>query len=162
MRGNISDLVSEWTQRTFCMRSGFYAGRNPAEYDLGTKHLEMIYAGIKADVGQEEASNFVRFVNKLDDMAATPFIVAFEKFWARDCQMTDVSQNASDRLQLDAHGEALEGQAFGAIMSTMFGRVSEEEYQRLSDSVKARFIRDHLGEIPEDERRELKGGYVFG
>lgn len=162
MRGNISDLVGTWTKNTFCMRSGFYSGRKPTEGDLGSKHLEMLYIGIKTDVGEQQAKNFVRFVNKLDDMAASPFIVALEKFWANDCQLVDINQSTSDRLRLDARGDALQAQAFGAIMSNMFGGVSEEDHRHLSDGVKARFIRNHLKEIPEDERRELAFAGYFG
>lgn len=162
MQGNISDLVRTWTDGTFCMRSGYYAGRRPSEGDLGSRHLEMLYQGIRKDVGVEGAANFVRFVNKLDDLAASSFIVAFEQFWAEECKVIDISQKPGDRMRLDARGDALLSQGFGAIMSAMADRGSGMDHRHLSLEVKARFIKDHLTEIPEDERRVLQGsGYSF-
>lgn len=129
--------------------------------DLGSNHLEMIYKGIKKDVGEREASNFVRFVNNLDDMAASAFIVAFERFWNQDCE-PEVGQHTSDRMRLDAPGDALLGQALGAIASAFYSaQMSEEEYRQLSDQIKAPFVRDHFNEIPEDEHRQLTSCYHF-
>lgn len=159
MRDNLSELVHKWTGGMFLLRSGYYAGRPPSEGDLGSKHLEMLYQGIKSDVGGEEATNFARFVNKLNDLSASAFIVAFEQFWAHDCKTIDISQTAADGMRLDARGSALEAQGFGAIMSRMAGGVDDGERQRRSGEVKAQFIQDHYDEIPEDERREHAGGF---
>ena len=162
MQESISELVRKWTNGTFCMRSGYYAGRPPSEGDLGSKHLQMLYDGIRTDVGERQATNFVRFVNKLDDMAATPFIVAFERFWGSDCQNVDVVQSTGDRTRLDARGSALQGQALGVILSAMSSRTDDATYRYRSEGVKARFIQDHLDEIPSDEVRSRAGSYSFG
>ena len=157
MQGNISTLVRDWTERRFTMNSGYYAGRRPSAGDLGEKHLEMIYVGIRDNVGQNEASNFVRFVNKLDDMSASAFIVAFEQFWANDCRIIEVVQKVEDRTRLSGHGDVLMDQAFGSIMSTLFGGVDDGAHRRLSEGVKAVFILNHLDEIPKEDRQELHG-----
>lgn len=153
MQGSISDLVYTWTNGTFCMRSGYYAGRPPSEGDLGSKHLEMLYQGILKDAGATEATNFVRFVNKLDDLAASAFIVAFEQFWAKDCKVIDIGQNRGDRMRLDARGDALVAQGFGAIMSAMADKGSGADNRYMSNEVKSKFIKDHQAEIPADEHR---------
>lgn len=138
------------------MRSGYYAGRGPTLSDLNPQILEMLYQGIKKNCGEVEAANFVRFTNKLTDLSASAFIVAFEQFWQQNCRVIEISQSASDGMRLDARGDALHAQGFGAIMSAMSrSRRSEHETSHASNEVKAGFIRKHLREIPEDERREV-------
>jgi hypothetical protein len=136
------------------MRSGFYAGRKPSTGDLNSQILEMFYLGMKRDLGGEAASNFVRFVNNLDDLSASAFIVAFEQFWASGCEDVGVRQEPGDRNRLSGRGHGLEVEAFGLIGETLFGRpMSEEEIRVASVPIKSSFIRAHESEVPKDERR---------
>lgn len=159
MEQNISGLVHSWTRGRFCMRSGFYAGRGPTSSDLNSDILESLYQGIKKELGEAAAANFVRFVNKLDDLSASAFIVAFEQFWAQDCKTVEIEQTSEDRMRLDARGSGLEAQAFGAVMSHMSGgsNKSEDEIRHLSNRLKGKFIWTHRDEIPEDEQQEVEG-----
>jgi len=150
---DIGSAVSSWVDGRFLMRSGYYAGRGPKECDLNSKILEMFYTGLKKDVGAAAATNFVRFVNKLHDLSATSFIVAFEKFWWAGCTVTNIAQDKRDRVQLSGRGAGLEVEAFGAIAETLFGggRMDEYEISRVSNSIKRSFIEAHRAEIPAKE-----------
>jgi hypothetical protein len=150
-----SEAAHSWVNGRFIMRSGYYAGRAPSTGDLNSDILEMFYQGIKRDVDKEEAAWFVRFVNKLQDLSASAFIVAFEHFWASGCTMSSISQCPEDRRRLSAHGAGLQAEAFGLIGEMMFGRpMSEEDIIVASLPVKSTFISRHAKEIPTNERHE--------
>jgi len=163
---NPLDLAPSWVDGRFVFRSGFYAGRPPSLGDLNSNILEAIYSGIKRDVGEEEGTNFVRFVNNLDDLSASAFIVAFEFFCANDCKRVDFSQKPEDRRRLDGRGRGLEVEAFGLIGEVMFGRkMSNDEIRSISNSIKSQFILHHQLEIPKDEVRKTslrRDRYSFG
>lgn len=145
--------VHSWVNGKFTLRSGFYAGRGVNSGDLNSKILEMFYQGIKRDLGDHIATNFVRFANKLRDLSASAFIVAFEQFWANDCTVTDIAQQSEDRNQLSGHGDALIGEAFGLIGAILGGgnSQSDAEIKVQSFFLKREFIASHKEEIPEDE-----------
>ena len=153
---NLAAAVDSWTKGKFTMRSGFYAGRGPKSCDLNSDMLEMIYQGLKSDVGGKAPANFARFVNKLGDLSASAFIVAFEKFWQRGCAVINIRQEKQDHMRLCGRGTELVGQGLAVIGEALFGnRNSEEDIQRLSQGIKRDFVSKHAGEIPKKERREV-------
>lgn len=161
-----AEAVRSWVDGRFVLRSGFYAGRPPSLGDLNSEILEMFYQGILRDVGQEEASNFVRFVNNLSDLSASAFIVAFEQFWVQGCTVVKIGQQSSDRNQLSGYGEALFAEGMG-LLATTLGRtpMSEEGIISASFPIKQPFIGAHLKEIPEEERsmsRVSSRLYIYG
>lgn len=159
MLGNIQRLVDDWTGGRFFMDSGFYAGRGPTESDLDSQILESFYVGIRASEGAEAAINFVRFVNNLEDLSASSFIVAFERFCARGCKETTIAQRTEDRDRITDRGDAGEAQAF-AVFASLFGeRRSPEQIKILSGRIKYDFIRRHVKEIPADEQRATQNPY---
>lgn len=151
-QGDVADLVRTWTKGTFVLRSGVYAGRGVSLADLDSQKLEAIYRGIKSHVGDVAASNFVRFVNQLDDLSASAFVVAFNQFWTLGCTNPFVEQHAADRYQVDSRGLL---QGFAAAAELLFGRRTSEENIKLeSEALRFGFIRAHLREIPKEERRK--------
>lgn len=135
------------------MKSGFYAGRGPLECDLNSRILESFYKGIGKEKGKKAAVNFVRFVNKLGDLSASSFIVAFEYFWAGNCENIEVEQHKDDRVRLDAHGDALAAQGLAVLFAVASGEQGDErEIARKSRQIKWEFMDNHRKEIPEDER----------
>lgn len=148
-----ADCVRNWVDGTFTLRSGFYSGRGVNAGDLNDRILEMFYQGLKKDFGDDSAANFVRFVNKLNDLSASAFIVAFERFWAHDCTVIDIAQERSDRVQLSAHGDALFAEALGAIAGILSGgdKLSDEQVRAESFSIKLAFILRHAKEVPAEE-----------
>jgi len=162
----LSELVLKWTKGKglgFIMDSGYYAGRGPTQSDLNSKLLEAFYDGIKKDVGEKEAKNFVRFVNKLDDLSASAFIVAFEQFAARKYKIIDIKQKPEDGNRLTAHGPGLEAQAFALIAGALAGpKRSPAENLRASETIKYAFINKHQKEISANERRSARApAYSF-
>ncbi len=157
MRAALRELVREWVKDCrggFTLSSGYYAGRGANSGDLNSDILERLYKGLRRDVGQTEAANFVRFVNQLNDLSASAFIVAFQQFWANGCQVVEIDQQPGDGVALDAYGDDLLGQAFGAIGSSLF-RSKSDDSPRQHERIKAQFISDHWAEIPTDEKGEL-------
>lgn len=157
MPSNLYTLVGEWTKGKipggFCFDSGYYAGRPPSTSDINTAVLEGFYDGLKKKAGEEAAANFVRFVNALQDMSASSFIVAFEAFFRSGCKVIDIKQRKSDRTRITEHGGAAESQAFAVMANALAGRHrSEEEICELSIRVKQEFITKHRKEIPPLER----------
>ncbi|XKT75288.1 MAG: hypothetical protein ACJKSS_00660 [Patescibacteria group bacterium UBA2103] len=140
----------------FHMRSGYYAGRPPSRGDINTAVLEGIYGGIKSEVGNSQARNFVIFVSNLEDMSGSSFVVALQNFLQSGCKSTGITQKASDRFAIDAHGDAAHVQAFGAIASALGSGVQgESEIRRASWNVKLEFLQKHWNEVPLDVRRKL-------
>lgn len=160
---DLGPAVGRWTKDRFTMRSGYYAGRGPTSSDLDSSRLEGIYKGLKAEVSPEAATAFVRFVNKLDDLSASSFIVAFERFWRDGCKEIEIKQDRKDRVRCTGRGDVLEGEAFCAVAETLFGggRMSEHQVARASDRIKQQFIRGHRDEIPDDEKRQDHAFSVF-
>ena len=152
MLNNIQNLVHNWTHGRFVMDSGYYAGRAPISSDLNSEILESIYEGLKGKAGGEDATNFVRFVNMLDDLSASSFIVAFEQFCANDCKIVAIKQVKEDRIRITGHGKEAEIQAFAIIAEALSGRRrSEDEIKRLSHDIKNEFIKKHRKDIPAEE-----------
>jgi len=141
--------VSVWTNLRFCLNSGFYAGRPPSTEDLNSRILEMIYQGLKKDVSQDAATNFVRLVNGLSDLSASAFIVAFRSFLLGGCSQINVRQSKKDRSEIDN-----KDQAFAVIAQALKCPIPDEsEIQRASLEIKEPFISQHLGEILDEEKR---------
>ncbi len=158
---SIGELGQRWYHGRFVMRSGFFAGRPPSLGDLNFEILEMTYEGLLQDLGQSEATNFVRMVNGLDDLSASSFIVAFERFWNNGCIDTLVHQEEVDRIALSSRGNSLAAEALGAIGSVLSNRTSEDQIRAISFAIKRVFITKHLSEIPHGERKGDKVTYVY-
>lgn len=157
MRLDLKSSIEEWTAGTipggFELRSGYYAGRPPSQGDINTEVLEGIYEGLARDVSHVAAVNFVLLVNSLDDMSASSFVVAFERFAHNDFSQKPVAQSKKDRDRIDAHGDEAIPQAMGLMGMVIGGRPDESEIRKLSDKVKGEFLARHSEEIPPDKRR---------
>ncbi|MFA6552475.1 MAG: hypothetical protein WCT19_03165 [Candidatus Paceibacterota bacterium] len=141
--------VSVWTNGRFCLTAGFYSGRPPSTEDLNSRILEMVYKGLKKDVSQEAATNFVRLVNGLSDLSASAFIVALRSFLLGGCSQVNIRQSKKDRIEIDN-----KDQAFAIIARVLkCPMMDESEIQRVSREIKEPFISQHLGEIPDEENR---------
>ena len=149
-------LGERWYHGCFVLRSGAYAGRPPSLADLDSEILEMTYNGLHRDVGHVHSVHFVRMVNNLDDLSASSFIVAFERFWNGGCIDTAIYQEKVDRITLSARDDALTVEAMCTIASSFFHTMTESQIYNISWGIKRPFILTHLAEIPHDERREQK------
>lgn len=144
---DIQSAVTEWCDRRFNFRASFYTGRGVNLGDLNSTYLEMIYQGLKTDVGQEAATNFVNFVDNLKDLSASGFIQAFERFWWSGCTDTYISLPAGVGNQLTGRGDALIGEGFALIAAGMGGGLpSPEVIEAQSRHVKAEFLKLHKSE----------------
>src|ERR1017187_9811864 len=137
----IESAVSKWCRGTFILRSGYYSGRGCNRSDLNSKHLEMIYSGISANYGTEQAEGFVHFVAHLTDLSASAFIQAFQRWWEGGC-CNAPEERKGDRFALSGYGAALEGEALGCIASAMFPRMDDS-----ADLVRGAFLRAHGADV---------------
>ncbi|HEY4482637.1 MAG TPA: hypothetical protein VI953_00480 [Candidatus Paceibacterota bacterium] len=151
-RLNPDKMVSKWCKGRFILVSGFYAGRPPSEGDLDSRILQSFYVGIRNDIGEEEARNFVRFVNNLNDLSASSFIVAFQRFWWGGMRTVSVEQRKEDRFELSGRGNALAIEGMGAIFSAMFDKSTPAENSSTSRRIKRPFIQAHLEELAKEDR----------
>lgn len=155
---NLANRVSKWTRNAqhgpFYMESGFYAGRAPSTRDVNSQILEAIRIGLRDEVSQEAAVNFVRMVNQLDDLSASSFVVALERFFASDCKEVLSAQRKEDRTRIDAHGDdRARKQSLGLVLQVASGpTISEEDIAARSEDIKADFIRWHEHDIPKEEK----------
>ncbi len=148
MQRNLAEAGNQWVDGIFIFRSGYYIERPPSESDLSSNILEMIYRGLKKDIGQKAARNFVRFVDQLRDLSASSFIIALEQFWGNGCNDTVVNQSSSDRNRLDGRGLALHVESSALIAQTAGGcQISEEEIASCSRRIKQGFINSHRDEL---------------
>lgn len=145
---DIRSAMSLWCKGQFNFRASFYTGRGVNLGDLNSRYLEMIYQGLKAEVGQEEATNFVRFVNNLRDLIASGFIQAFEYFWGSGCQEVNVSAEPGLGNQMSSRGDNRFAEGFAMIAMALGGGLqSPKEIESQSVSVKRDFIHAHRAEI---------------
>lgn len=146
---DIAEAVGRWTRHKFNFRASFYTGHGVVSSDLNSAILEMIYQGLKTEVGQEVATNFAKFVNNLKDLSASAFIQAFEQFWYGGCKDTDFKQRPGTGNQVTGHGSEVEVEALVLVAEALFGgrRMSLEETERASRSIKQQFILEHKDEV---------------
>ena len=148
---NLDGIVNMYARGTvpggFHMNPEYYAGRPPSSSDIATASLEGIYKGLQSERNQHAATNFVRMVNLLEDLSASAFIVALRRFWTADCDEIRIPQPEEDHV----------GNAAGAfhVLATRLteGRMDSATIRTRSEQLKRDFIRNHLSEIPSDERQ---------
>lgn len=105
--------------------------------------LEDLWSGIKEDVGDEAARNFVMMVESLDDMSATAFLVSFEHYFHNKFRWDDRKQAKGDGNTLSGYGEALHHEAFGLIANALTERRSSDEMKWQSMEIKESFLMRH-------------------
>ncbi len=142
---DLASAIREWTNGQLLFRASYYTGRGVMPGDLSAKMLEGIYQGLKRDVGQQEATNFARFVARLKDLSASAFIHAFERFWHCDCRDVEIQ---ADGNQITGRGRQAEVEAFVLIANALGGsRMSASEIESASLGLKMSFLQDHKAEI---------------
>ena len=149
---DLENLVRGWTSsgRQLIMNPGYYVGRPPTTSDIDTRTLEGIYQGIKATKGDAAAKKFVRFVNKLDDLSATNFVLTFQKFWEGGCKEIDIELSKATRSDVVSSRE----QSFAQLATALAGRKKAiGDLKREHVAIKKDFIAQRVNEIPLHERR---------
>lgn len=77
--------VQNFTGGRFTMDRKRYLSKLPYPGDLNAAVLEDIYTGIKKNVSETAAANFVRLVDSLEDLSADAFRSALCEFWKNGC-----------------------------------------------------------------------------
>lgn len=154
---DLKSAVDRWTKSKLNFRSSFYTGRGPISCDLDSMMLEGIYRGIKNEVGEQEATNFVNFIDNLKDMSASAFIQAFQKFFYGGLSETNIQGNSRE-LSGTSQDELLT-EGFALIAHSLGDKSNSNDIERASYSIKARFIRDHESELVDKKSRCRMSGF---
>lgn len=145
---DLKTAVERWTNKRFTFDSNYYAGRGVSLSDLNSAILEKIYDGLKADVGEKAAKNFVRFINNLKDLRAAAFIEAFEQFSRSGCEQVGISKAAQTDKRDAVYGDSRDALAVALVGSAfMYGKNSLEQIEEASLDIKSEFLDRHRAEI---------------
>jgi hypothetical protein len=144
---DVYSAVGRWTKGQFLFRSSYYTGRGVSSSDLNSAMLEGFYQGIKTEVGVQEAANFVKFVDSLNDLSASAFIQAFGSFWHSECKITAFAQGDRDGDRLTGNGDELFAESLALMAGALGGRrASPMEIQAASCRIKQEFLMTHKDE----------------
>src|SRR3989338_1280027 len=132
---DLKSAVNRWTRSKLNFRSSYYTGRGPTSGDLNSVMLEGIYKGIKNEVGEQEATNFVNFVDNLKNMSASAFIQAFQQFFYSDLSETNI-QGTGRKLSGTSQDE-LFSEGMALIAHSLGDQPNPDEMERASYSIKA-------------------------
>lgn len=145
---DVALAVKKWTGGQLVFRSSYYTGRGPKFSDLNSDMLEGIYLGLRSEVGQQEAMNFVNFVDNLHDLSASAFIQAFERFWMLECKQSEILQPEGSGDQITGRGDERYTEGFVLIAEALSGNLkSPNAIRSESLAIKAPFLKQHRAEI---------------
>lgn len=145
--------VRQWTEGKLNSRSGYYAGRGPKRCDLNEDYLQMLFQGISKDFSPKHADLFVDFVEKLTDLSASAFLVAFEYFFNSGCSNPECYQQRPGDFAMpssSSYGDTRNIEAEFGILSALTERRSPGIYEMESDGIKYGFLRMHGRKIPKE------------
>jgi hypothetical protein len=142
------DAFFEKCQRgKMSIRPAYYSGRDPMSCDLGYEHLTLFYGGFRSLISEEAAARFVRFINKLENLTASNFLVQFRAFFESGMIVPDSSKTAKPAEHIEEHSDAM-AVVFGALGG---GSKDMGWIKHQSKSIKSLFIHEHMKEIPKEE-----------
>jgi hypothetical protein len=136
-------IISQYTQNRMSTRPEFYSGRGATTSDLNSSLLELIYAGVKQEAGDEAAANFVQFVCDFDKLAATTFLNEFYAFCDCGCTYTPRKHSAIDELDPGPDNDSRDVVGLGMMMSAMSGMMDRDE----TESIRNAFLANHRSEF---------------
>ncbi len=148
------DIIYKYTDRRMSARPEYYSGRGNNSGDLDSKLIEMIYKGIKTEIGQDAAKAFVNMVGEMTtDASATTFLVSLYRLerngWKFSSQLKpkDSAEAFAEALQ-DA--ERRDGEfPIAAGMAGIFGFMLGDASVRAGDGfrITGDFLRKHEAEL---------------
>jgi hypothetical protein len=139
-------------------RPGYYGGRGPCRDDLNEQHLERLYQGLKTEVGDEAARNFVMMVEDLEDMSATAFLWSFMRYWDTK-RWTTQKQQPNDGVTPSGHGDQMWMEAEHAVLNVLTDRRSLEDQKHQSADIKRPFLMRHGVRPMKREGRVFHDGF---
>jgi hypothetical protein len=122
-----------------CPRPGYYAGRGPLTCDLDSNELERLWEGLKTEVGDEAARNFVMMVEELEDMSATAFLWSFMRFWPTK-RWSNQKADRRDGVTVSGYGDDAFMEAEVCVMNVLSDRRDPEAQKQTSRNIKERFL----------------------
>jgi hypothetical protein len=149
-------IISQYTKNRMSPRPEYYSGRGAVRSDLNSDLLELIYAGVKQEAGDEAAANFVQFVCDFDKLAATTFLNEFYAFCNCGCVYVPRKHSAIDELDPGPDNGSRDVVGFGMMMSAMSGMMDRDE----TESIRNAFLAQHRGEFKPRPGRMSKHGFV--
>jgi len=163
-----ADIISKYTKGRLSARPDFYSGRGNNPGDLNSDHLEMIWNGVKTEVGQEAARAFVNMVAQMTtDASATTFLVSFNRL-ARNNWSLD--QHVVPKSEIDSTCEALAdatrtrgGGAYAPAVLGILGLMGRSNQAQEGDGyvITGAFLKRHSTEIDTKLHERVTNPYKF-
>ncbi len=144
------DFIHRYSHRQLSARPEFFSGTGRC---VNAEQLEWIYGGIKTELGNQAAANFVQFVCDADTLFAASFLTDFHEFVANRCQPWQARRHtARDQVPIgedDGRGiTAMAGVA--AFMSSGSGGHIDR-----TSPIKREFLPQHEGEYTEQQGADV-------
>lgn len=90
MNMSAGQIVSSYCKGRLSTRPEYYAGRGNVLGDLDSDILEMVYTGVRTEIGESAAKAFVQMVDSLkEDASATTFLISLYRLEANDWRFAE-------------------------------------------------------------------------
>ena len=126
---NAYDIVQTSTKRRMSGRPEYYSGRGATLSDLNSELLQMIWKGVKKEVGKKAAAAFVEMVVDIEVLSATCFLNTLYSLEARGWIWTKPNrcQGNLDHIDVGPDGEGRFAVGMASIAAWMGGGSSRDD-----------------------------------
>ncbi len=127
-------IVGTYTKNRMSSRPEYYSGRGAILSDLNSELLEMIHEGIRREIGEKAAKNFVQMVADIDALSATFFLNSLYGLEASGWKWKKRSKKAEalDHVDVGPDSPARFGIGMATLGSWMFGGSERNETAQIS------------------------------
>lgn len=139
-------IVLVYTENRMSSRPDFYSGRGAILSDLDSDLLERIYKGVKNEIGNEAAENFVQMVADIKILSATCFLntlygLEVSKWvWKK----SDRPDRAMDHIDLPHEHEGRFEAGMATIGAVLGGGLERDE----THAIRGEFLQKHGKSVP--------------
>lgn len=127
-------IVGTYTKNRMSSRPEFYSGRGAILSDLNSELLEMIHEGVRREIGEKAAKNFVQMVADIDVLSATFFLNSLYSLEANGWKWKKRSKKAEalDHVDVGPDGPGRFAIGMATIGSWMGGGSERNETPMIS------------------------------
>ena len=128
------EIVHIYTKRKMSTRPEFYSARGAIACDLNSPILEMIFKGVKAEIGEDAAKQFIQMVADIDVLSATHFLNTFYVFgengWKWERPKKGTKGNAMDHFDFPQGDKERLGSGLASLGAWPLGHPKALEPER--------------------------------
>lgn len=148
------EIVGAHSGGRLCARPEFYSGRGATHGDLNSPILELIYKGVKKEIGEAAAKHFVQMVADIDVLSATKFLNIFYAFgdggWKWKRPQAGAKGNALDHFDFPQGDQERALNGVASIGAWMGGGSDRDD----TEYIRGAFLGKHRSEYKAPKGRE--------